>query len=602
MKRILFLSISLLYCLFLGAQTVNIYKKDGSVEKFYSKNVMNVSFSESESGPQVHINLNDKKKSYSKDEFDYFNFTPRSGHKGTISDRSSSILVSEMRHGFNMAGLIDGFDWDLKQSYINAPEGKKVVKLNEYNGPVTDEVVRTFIDDAEKIGCNIIRLNFAITPYMNENYEIDEEFFETLERWIDIVLDAGMYCMITSQNDFFQWSWIGDKWVYDWVEEEYAEYVNKRYEAMWKALAERFKDYNEYLLFEAMNEPSGDLDVFPKYSMIEGHKLAFKRVNELNQIFYTTVRNSGGNNKKRTLVFAPVGEMYFCFPFLDYPQDDPHIAVSAHIYPIGRTYTWDETDFESRYIFDYAIACIMDFKKTHPDIPVIIGEYGSTEVLNEQDRIGIDTYLLRAANIVDAPCLRWEYGWQSTENDIESFAIYDRRKSEWHWKDLANAIGDEGSGKNTPTDYYGYDITEPMSFKDQKQKEYLMNDSVYWWQLTLDVNKDGELAPYELWQLSYYFYDSENMEEIEHLDKMCALRMLGSFNSPLTKLNTQNCYLLEDINIHNTKLEEIDLSNNAKLTNVDLTGNPSLKKLILRKDNLISTLNVDENVQIVYKE
>ena len=68
---------------------------------------------------------------------------------------------------------------------------------------------------------------------------------------------------------------------------------------MWKTIAERFKNYDEHLILESMNEVyihgqgwTADAESISKQN---------KKINELNQIFVDTVRATGSNNAKRWL-------------------------------------------------------------------------------------------------------------------------------------------------------------------------------------------------------------------------------------------------------------------------------------------------------------
>lgn len=67
-----------------------------------------------------------------------------------------------------------------------------------------------------------------------------------------------------------------------------------KFAGLWKNIAERFRDYDERLIFESFNEVLDEQDRW-NGSDTEGHG----RINDLNQLFVDTVRATGGGNTDR---------------------------------------------------------------------------------------------------------------------------------------------------------------------------------------------------------------------------------------------------------------------------------------------------------------
>lgn len=92
----------------------------------------------------------------------------------------------------------------------------------------------------------------------------------------------------------------------------------------------RFKDYDEHLLFEGMNEPRivGGQDEWTG-----GTEEEREVINNLFAAFVETVRKSGGNNATRSLIItghaAAIDEK--AVKGIKVPDDD-HIIVSIHAY------------------------------------------------------------------------------------------------------------------------------------------------------------------------------------------------------------------------------------------------------------------------------
>lgn len=69
---------------------------------------------------------------------------------------------------------------------------------------------------------------------------------------------------------------------------------------IWKQIAEHYKNFSDYLIFEGYNENLGTVREGDNFTDDE----KFEYVNEMNQIFVDTVRKTGGNNKNRMLIVS----------------------------------------------------------------------------------------------------------------------------------------------------------------------------------------------------------------------------------------------------------------------------------------------------------
>ena len=80
--------------------------------------------------------------------------------------------------------------------------------------------------------------------------------------------------------------------------------VKDKYINIWSQIANEFKDYDEYLIFESM-----DAVFFLDYSTFNFDYII---LTNLNQAFVDTIRNSGGKNIERLLLIAGAsGELSF---------------------------------------------------------------------------------------------------------------------------------------------------------------------------------------------------------------------------------------------------------------------------------------------------
>jgi endoglucanase len=122
---------------------------------------------------------------------------------------------------------------------------------------------------------------FFIDDYGN----INSDWMIQVKEVIDLIVNSNLYCILNIYNDgnYGNWLWIGMD-------------SKDKYFNLWKQIANEFKDYNEYLIFESMNE----VYFFSYYTFSFDYDILFS----LNQAFVDTIRNSGGNNIERLLIVA----------------------------------------------------------------------------------------------------------------------------------------------------------------------------------------------------------------------------------------------------------------------------------------------------------
>lgn len=268
--------------------------------------------------------------------------------------------VEEMGMGWNLGNTFDGFD-------ENGDRGEE-----SWGNPV---VTKELIQSIKAKGFDSIRLPFTAHMRISDaanDFTIDEEFLNRYEEVVDWALEEDLYVMINLHHD----SWI---WLSDWDGTTDSDLYNK-YLRIWDQLAERFKDKDERVMFESINEP--------QFNNTED-ETGIIYLTQLNKDFYDIVRNSGGNNAERMLVL-PTLNTDAAQDKLDalYDQiielDDPNIMATIHYYSewvystnIGKTgfdeILWDDVTPRS--------SLVDVFDRVHDTfvangIGVTIGEYG----------------------------------------------------------------------------------------------------------------------------------------------------------------------------------------------------------------------------------
>lgn len=335
---------------------------------------------------------------------------------GKMRNITSQQLVEDMTFGWNLGNTLDvcqaDRDGDGKiNEHVEA--GEKVDETLWGNPKATKELFTSL----KKNGVNAVRIPVTWRDHMDSNGNIDREWMDRVQQVVDYAYSQGMYVIINVHHDGG-----GDPKFGAWIIEESQKDYNtflKKYKNIWKQIAERFKNYSDYLIFESMNEVGFD-------TLYNKNKAdAYNLINKINQDFVDIIRATGGNNAKRHLLIAG----YYtdiertCDSLYKMPDDKAGRSIlSVHYYTpwdfctCDRKHTWG-TNSEVRQME----TLIGKMKKNFVDkgIPVIIGEYAASgsdlssciffiEKLNKLcSDYGIATFIWDSGSQVNRKTYKW---------------------------------------------------------------------------------------------------------------------------------------------------------------------------------------------------
>jgi len=287
---------------------------------------------------------------------------------GEMRDISSAELVKEMGLGWNLGNTLDVCNAD-RDGDGNADETSENVDETLWGNPkATQELFNALKED----GISAVRIPVTWRDHLDENNNIDEEWMDRVQEVVDYAYDIGMYVIINVHHDGGDDAKFG-AWVRGAADDYDAFY--KRYSAIWNQIAERFRDYSDYLVFESMNEVG-----FDNLSQNKAYEL----LNKINQDFVDIIRESGGNNEKRHLLIAGYWTDIerTCSSAFQMP-DDPaeRCIVSVHYYT-----PWDfcTTNIKNEWGTAAEVKTMerligkMNTTFAEKGIPVIIGEYAAS--------------------------------------------------------------------------------------------------------------------------------------------------------------------------------------------------------------------------------
>lgn len=304
-------------------------------------------------------------------------YTANAGEE--MRDISTMELVRDMGIGINLGNTFESCpNWYEEDWIAKWTEGKPQNYETAWGSP---EITKEMIEGIAKEGFGVLRIPVAWSNIMAHDgtYTINAEYDARVHEIVDWTLESGMYAIINIH-------WDGG-WVNKFPDDK--EESMKRYTHMWEQIADSFKDYDDYLMFESQNEELGWESIWNPWGDGTGKAESYALCNEINQVFVDTIRNSGGNNPKRHLLISGynTGIDRTCDDLFKMPNDPANrMAVSVHYYsPAGFAILEEDADWGKAIPTwgsdqDYAsLRSEMDMLKTHftdKGIPVIIGEYG----------------------------------------------------------------------------------------------------------------------------------------------------------------------------------------------------------------------------------
>ena len=330
--------------------------------------------------------------------------------------RSASDMVSDIRLGWNVGNSLDSYgDW------INGASTEDYETA--WGNPV---ITQELIHCVKEQGFNAVRVPVTYLHFMDEEGKIDEVWLARVKEVVDYVLAEEMYCIIDIHHD----TGAGDN---AWIVADPYLYENgmaQRFAYAWQQIAEYFKDYDDRLIFEGMNEV---LDASRNWggSTPENYEV----INQLNQVFVDTVRATGGNNAQRNLVVVAYGNSSHESQISGFvpPHDtaENHLVIGIHVYEPdgfcnGNDVVWDEGDEAT---LDATFERIYGNVVQKYQLPVIVGEFGARE-LNEseaykKERSAFAKYFVEKAHARGIACFWWDDGGSMKIFDRANAVPYD---------------------------------------------------------------------------------------------------------------------------------------------------------------------------------
>lgn len=303
----------------------------------------------------------------------------------TMNDISPMDLVKEMKIGWNLGNTLDA-----------TSNSVGVTSEMAWGNPkTTQEMIDAVIDQ----GFNVIRIPVSWGGHMSggPEYNILPAWMDRVQEVVDYAYNRGVYVIVNIHHE--EWHF---------PSEENKDAAAEQLAALWTAIATRFRDYDEHLIFEGMNEPR---KIGTNVEWNGGDQEGRDVVNYLDQVFVDAVRATGGNNTIRCLMVPgyAASSSDTALKGIVLPQDE-HLIVSVHAYTpydfalntAGRS-TWDNDTRDIDHLME-----LLDELFLSKGVPVIIGEFGAMNKDNEEERVQWAEYYVGKAREYGVPCVWWD--------------------------------------------------------------------------------------------------------------------------------------------------------------------------------------------------
>lgn len=226
-------------------------------------------------------------------------------------------LIGEMGTGINLGNTMDG--------HSSMTPGELVWQ----SVPTTKSIIKSMHDS----GYNTLRVpvtwgNMIEKDDSTGKYSVNDKWMKRVQEIVDYGISQDMYVILNVHHDGVNWNngWFN-------IGRNDIDGVMEKYAALWTIIGERFKDYDEHLIFESFNEMTCSVT---EKGMWDGNAQNYDRdiLFNLNQLFVNTVRGTGGNNTKRWLASAGhfAGSAKINMPDDPLNEGTSHQIFAAHIY------------------------------------------------------------------------------------------------------------------------------------------------------------------------------------------------------------------------------------------------------------------------------
>ena len=314
------------------------------------------------------------------------------------------------------------------------------------------ETTKEMIDAVAERGFKTIRIPVSWHNHIiDTNYTIDPEWMARVKTIVDWSLKAGMKVIINIHHDNLSEAQMSSTYGFC-VPENNEDLKNQSLlyiKAIWKQVADYFKEYDERLIFEVLNEPRAVGKSYEWNGSGTSVSNANKIIREYEKAALSEIRASGGNNLSRYVMVPPYAASPNMTAGWSLPSDSVanKLIVSVHAYT-PYTFCMSTNAVTS---FGQAQKGEVDwlFKSLETSfinkgIPVVMGEASASDKNNTNERKKWAEYYYGKSYGCGIPVILWDNMVTVSDggdiNSGECHGWFKRSDCTWYFSEIINAM------------------------------------------------------------------------------------------------------------------------------------------------------------------
>jgi len=329
-------------------------------------------------------------------------------------------ITEDMKIGWNYGNSLD------------ATTGTSHAGLETETAWGNPKATQEMVDALKAKGFNTIRIPTTWFQHLDENNKIDAEWMARVHEVVDYAIKDDMYVILNVHHE----NWVNRAdlgTAYDEMKEKLL--------AIWNQIADEFKDYDQHLVFECMNEPRA---AGTDHEWWGPTKDEVDTINKLNADFVNLIRSKDSKYSEKRLLMIPgycASSDLSMMQTVEVP-DDPYVAVSVHAYS-PYSFAMQVADSNGNLIdhstyteaYSSELHTILDnIRKTFvaKDIPVVIGEFSASNYNNTEARCEWATQFITETKQYGIPCVLWDNDARGNTDKSECHDYLNRDTLEWY--------------------------------------------------------------------------------------------------------------------------------------------------------------------------
>ena len=275
------------------------------------------------------------------------------------------------------------------------------------------EVTKELIDTVKAQGFKTVRIPVSYLDMIGDgpDYKIDTDWLDRVQEVVDYVVNNDMFAIVNMHGDGYYT--VDHSWLLCAEDDDKQTEIKDKYGKVWTQIADRFKDYDQHLIFESMNEEFNN-----DYGKPD--EKAYDNINAYNQIFVDNFKiptDKGCKADGKRIMIS----VHYYDPFNFTIDENKTAKTQWGKYAVKNYDNWGQEDYVDSQM------ALLNEKFVSQGYPVVIGEFGAQDKTekfadyNEFRRYWSE-YLIKAAKKNGVVCVYWDNGY----NGNKGFGIINR--------------------------------------------------------------------------------------------------------------------------------------------------------------------------------